>query len=281
MSKRLVKKYYNEYGIKEWKRLARNPFSRLEFETTLHFLKKYLPKRGLILDAGGGPGRYSITLAKIGYDVILLDYSPNLLKIAKRRIKKEKVSNKVKDIIEGTVTDLSQFKNNTFDAVLCLGGIISHLLKRSDRDKGVSELRRVAKKNAPIFISVIGRLAVIKKAPLSFPDEIGAKYWDKFIDTGNYYGGYGFAPMHGFLLEDLKELVVKNRLKPVKFIGLQGLSSSIEKYINKLEKDTKQWKVWLKTHYKTCEIPSVVDTSNHILCICKEKGRKNEQGYSY
>jgi 2-polyprenyl-3-methyl-5-hydroxy-6-metoxy-1,4-benzoquinol methylase len=96
MTKKLVKKYYVELGIKEWKRLVKDPYHRLEFDTTMHFLKKYLPKKGLILDAGGGPGRYAIELAKLGYDIVLLDLTPELLEIAKRRIKKEKVQNKVK-----------------------------------------------------------------------------------------------------------------------------------------------------------------------------------------
>jgi len=43
----------------------------------------------LILDAGGGPGRYTIDLAKLGYDVILLDLTPRLLRIAKRKIRRE------------------------------------------------------------------------------------------------------------------------------------------------------------------------------------------------
>jgi len=98
MAKKFVKKYYAEYGIKEWKRLFKDPYHQLEFGTTIHFLKKYLPKKGLILDAGGGPGRYATELAKIGYDVTLLDLTPELLQIAKRKIKKEKVQNKVKQI---------------------------------------------------------------------------------------------------------------------------------------------------------------------------------------
>ena len=40
MTKKLVKKYYAEYGIKEWKRLAQDPYHRLEFDTTMYFLKK-------------------------------------------------------------------------------------------------------------------------------------------------------------------------------------------------------------------------------------------------
>ena len=49
--KEIVKKHYTGQGLEEWERLAKYPYHRLEFETTMHFLRKYLPKKGLILDA--------------------------------------------------------------------------------------------------------------------------------------------------------------------------------------------------------------------------------------
>ena len=33
---------------------------------TMYFPEKHLPEKGLLLDAGGGPGRYTIELAKKG-----------------------------------------------------------------------------------------------------------------------------------------------------------------------------------------------------------------------
>ncbi len=109
--KKLVKKYYSIESQNEWKRLVRSPYYRLELDTTIFFLKKYLPSKGLILDAGGGPGRYTIELAKLGYDIILLDVTPAMLKIAKKKIKKEKVQNRVKQIIEGSKDLFNQSSN--------------------------------------------------------------------------------------------------------------------------------------------------------------------------
>ena len=56
MTETLVKEYYTGQVRKEWRRLVRDAYHRLEFMTTLHFLEKYLPPQGLILDAGGGTG---------------------------------------------------------------------------------------------------------------------------------------------------------------------------------------------------------------------------------
>jgi hypothetical protein len=52
----LTKKVYSKQVLREWKRLTQDSFHRLEFETSMKFLEKHLPKKGLILDAGGGPG---------------------------------------------------------------------------------------------------------------------------------------------------------------------------------------------------------------------------------
>ena len=53
MSETIVKNYYTGYVRKEWRRLTSDAYHRLEFETTLHFLKKHFPKQGLILDRRG------------------------------------------------------------------------------------------------------------------------------------------------------------------------------------------------------------------------------------
>jgi len=86
--KDMIKDWYNKTAEYEWERLQQDPYHQVEFIVTMHFLEKYLPKKGLILDAGGGPGRYTIELAKRGYNIILLDLIPKMLEIAKRKKKK-------------------------------------------------------------------------------------------------------------------------------------------------------------------------------------------------
>ncbi len=193
--KELVKKYYSEYGAGEWERLVRSPYNRLEFDTTMHFLKTYLPKEGLILDAGGGPGRYTIELAKLGYDVVLLDLTPKLLEIARDNIKEAKVEGKARRIIEGSVDDLSMLKENTFDAVVCLGGPLNHLVYKERRQRAVNELVRVAKNGSPIFVSVIGKLAVLMNAIVYLWPELekDPDKWREIVRIGDYLGKYGFT----------------------------------------------------------------------------------------
>ncbi|MFB0567325.1 MAG: class I SAM-dependent methyltransferase, partial [Candidatus Bathyarchaeia archaeon] len=60
----MVKRWYDARAEYEWIRLFQDGYHQLEYLITMHFLEKYLPSKGLILDAGGGPGRYAIELAK-------------------------------------------------------------------------------------------------------------------------------------------------------------------------------------------------------------------------
>ena len=200
----MVKDYYSSRAPQEWRRLAKDPYHRLEFETTLFFLKKYLPSHGLVLDAGGGPGRYTIELAKLGYDVVLLDMTPANLELARKRIKRDGVQGRVKDTAEGSIVDLTHFADDTFDAVLCTGGPLSHVLGESEREKAIAGLVRVAKPGAPIFTSVMSRLGVLVVELTIGQSEIELPIFKPLYDTGDYFGGHGFTACHFFLPEELR-----------------------------------------------------------------------------
>ena len=168
----LVKEYYTETVYIEWRRLIKDAAHRLELETTLHFLDKHLPPSGTILDAGGGPGRYTIELARRGYTMTLLDMTPANLTFARRQIKRAGVQARVSDVVEGTILDLTRFASGSFDAVVCLGGPLSHVLDAADRRRAVDELLRVVKPGGIVALSVMGRLSVLAMELLLFPEEL-------------------------------------------------------------------------------------------------------------
>ena len=95
MTEALVRDYYTESVRREWRRLVKDAYHGLEFRTTLHFLEEHLPPKGLVLDAGGGPGRYTIELARRGYEVVLLDMTPANLAFARRQIRRARVQDKI------------------------------------------------------------------------------------------------------------------------------------------------------------------------------------------
>jgi len=267
-----VKQYYHEQGEKEWKRLARDAYHRLEFDTTIHFVKKYLPNRkGLLLDAGGGPGRYTIELARLGYEPVLLDLSSDMLETAKKHIRKSGFARRVRQIVQGSIDDLSAFKDETFDGVICLGGPLSHIVDRRRREKAIDELTRVTKKGSHLFISVIGRYAVLVNELVRLPKEIELDLFPRIRDTGDYFGGYGFAPCHFYLPEELKKSIENRGVEVLEMVGLEGLASGHSKETNRLAKTLPNaWKIWWETHLKTCTHPISVGISEHFMVVCKK-----------
>jgi len=266
----IVKKWFTKTARYEWRRLRQDPYHQVEFIITMHFLEKYLPKQGLVLDAGGGPGRYTIELAKRGYDVALLDFVPKMLKLAKRKIKQAGVLKKVKQFVEGSVEDLFMFPNQKFDAVLCLGAPLCHLLNVEQREKAAEELLRVARRGAPIIVSVISRIGLLETILVEFPQEM--QYAEHHWEVGDYVPslqGEGFTAAHWFMPEELCELFEKQGAEILEMAGLEGLSSHHRKETNRLYKDQKKWKMWIEILLKTCTHPSVVGSSEHFLLVCR------------
>ena len=274
---RVVRKYYNAKAKYEWDRLFQDAYHRLEYIIHMHFLNKYLPGRGLILDAGGGPGRYAIELAKRNYDVVLLDLSPNCLRIAKREIRKAGVEHKVKGIVEGSITNLSMFEDELFDGVICLGPL-SHLVNKGEREYAVSELVRVARKNAPIFVSVINRYGVfrtiLQRTPEALVDPTHERLFSEGIHlahahphktSGDFTDSYFFHPM------ELRQLLEDKGVQTLEMATCEGLSSNLQKETNDVYNDPAKWKRWLEIILQTCNDPCILGLGEHLLYVGRKK----------
>lgn len=271
LNSELVKRYYRVTD--EWRRLVRDPYHKLELWTTLHFLRRHLPSRGLILDAGGGPGRYTIELARRGYRVVLLDHSSEQLDQAQRNIRRAGVAGHVLRVVQGSVVDLSEFETGLFDAVLCLGGPLNHVLSPRERTVAVRELVRVARRGAPLFVSVIGRLNPLTDGLVRHPAGLRTdpQHHRRILRTGDYDGHRGFAPCHFFTPEEIAELLRTQHVRILEAAGLEGLAAFHEREVNRLaRKDSGAWASWKVFHLETCTNPSVVATSEHFLFV----GRK-------
>lgn len=272
MSKEVVKKYYEKDRDYEFNRLVQDAFHRLELTTSLYFLDTYLPESGHILDAGGGPGRYTLELAKRGFSITHIDLNPGYVEQARKVMKEHDLLEKLISSTDGDICDLSQFANNTFDGVLCLGAPLSHVVDAAEREKAVSELIRVAKPGCYVFCSVISRLALLRTVLAEFPEEIKMEIFKKYVQTGDYDGSNGFTACHFFLADDLKKLFDKPSVAFVTLAGLEGLASANPEKLNKLyETDKEAFEIWWQTHLKLCTQQSVADTSQHFMIICRKR----------
>ncbi len=102
-----------------------------------------------VLDVGCGTGNFSIKLAKMGCEVIGIDISEEMLKVAKDKAKKEGLNIKFYNM---DVYDM-KFEDNCFDGVISVTAF--EFLK--DPDKAIEEMFRVLKPKGYLLIGTINK----------------------------------------------------------------------------------------------------------------------------
>lgn len=115
---------------------------KIRVTETVKFLEN---KKGLVLDLGCGSGRNFIP---IDGKIIGVDFSQRMIKLASNRAKKDKLD------VDLAVSDALElpFKDDSFDSVVMSS--VLHCIKWNKRKKALSEMKRIAKDGAHIFISV-------------------------------------------------------------------------------------------------------------------------------
>ena len=105
----------------------------------------------LVLDEGCGTGRLLNTLSLRGYEVVGIDVSWGMLKITKRRVKRNKVYYRSHIIVASMV--LKPFRDNIFDISLMIASL-HHIPLRNRRIKALKESFRVLKTRGVLLVTV-------------------------------------------------------------------------------------------------------------------------------
>lgn len=134
-----IKAWEDEYGKSTWKG-----------HYSLELLDPHL-KKGRLLDAGCGSGKYSVPLKMRGFDVVGFDVSFNGL----RMLRESSIDRELDiDILAGNVFNLP-FMDDSFGIIWCYG-VLQHLLWK-ERESAIKEFKRILKKEGILFLEVFGK----------------------------------------------------------------------------------------------------------------------------
>ena len=250
MNEKELIEYYNKHN--EDKRL-KTKHANIEYITAMKYIHEYIKEGYSILDVGAGTGAYSIPLRDEGYDVTAVE-------LVKQNLKYMEKANI--NCYQGTATDLSKFKDNSYDIVLLFGPMY-HLLTMDEKIKALEEAKRVSKKY--IFISYcMNEFALIYHGFMEgyIKDDI-KNIDDNFKILKDNDNLYSYVR-----LEDIDYLKDTCNLKRVKIINQDGPTEYIKKIVNNMDDET--YDMFIKYHLSTCERPELLGAGRHILDILEK-----------
>ena len=225
-------------------RLNHSKAARVEFLTTVHYIEKYLKDGDKILDIGAGAGEYSL-------------YFANIAAFKKKLTPEDKI-----DLVQGNALDLSRYADKSFDIVLLFGPLY-HLKNDADKQKCISEAKRVCKDGGKIFFSFISNDFV-------FLTEFG--YDVNYFSNGDY-------DKETFKLNDFpfvfhtvgaaRKLLADGGINILHEVASDGASELLAARINEMSDE--DYTQYLRYHFYICEKPELLGMTNDLLFMGEKK----------
>jgi S-adenosylmethionine-dependent methyltransferase len=260
-----ISRFYDAGAEKENTRLEKH---RLERDMTWRYLDKYLPRRGRILEVGCATGAYTIPLAKRGYSVTAIDFSPKELDICRKKVRDEQLTDKVACLV-ADARDLSGITDDDYDAALIMGPLY-HLILEEDRLTALRQAHRHLKKGGLIFSTFVSRFGiwgdVMKDMPLYIKDVQSVLREGRDAELaykpGNFRG-YFATP------EEILPLHEKAGFRMLALAGIEtaGMRDDIYGGVS-----GKRQEMWLDLLFSISEQPSIIGASNHMLYVGVKEG---------
>jgi len=253
----MQEKVKNHYASEnEGERLFRDNAHRTEYLTTIRYFDNLFKPNSKILDACAATGVYSFYLADKGHNVTACDLSEHHVGIMKSSPNAEKLD----DIRACNIMDLSEFEDNSFDVVLCMGALY-HLPKNEDMQKAISECARVCKPGGIVAFAYLTR--------------IGCFYRELSDDARNINDllTYKSGSLAGLFVAvtpaEIEDLATKHGIYKTHTIATDGMIYAVADKLNRASDD--DFQKYMEFHYSICEAPDVVGATLHGLWI----GRKS------
>jgi ubiquinone/menaquinone biosynthesis C-methylase UbiE len=262
-----VEQFYDGYALDEWERLESH---RTEFAVTVRAFRDYLPEPPVnVLDIGGGPGRYSLELAKRGYSVTLLDISSKSLQVAQEKAKEAQIS--LEAVIHCNALELSMIGSDSFEAVLIMGPLY-HLITELERTKAVQEAMRVLKPDGILCASFITRFAPFRYAASDEPEwlEANLKYAHQLLKTGVHDQSKKFAVAYFIHPDEVLPLMESCGLETLLLMGCEGVVAGHEGKVNELADEA--WQNWVELNFILGQEPTLLGAADHLLYIGRKRG---------
>ena len=256
---KIINEFYNECA--EDTRLTRSRHGQLEYLTTMKYIHQIIPEKARIIEIGAGTGKYSIALAKEGYDVTAIELANSNLEILRQN------SRGLGNITsyQGDALDLSRFQDNTFDLTLVLGPLY-HLYDEKDQQKALDEAVRITRDGGTIMAAFLSVHAILFDNYLrgnlcagideNFTEDYQVKHFTEQLFTG-------------FDIDEFEALFGNKPVEWTTTVAADGILELAEGREDFAMSD-EDFRAFAKYHLHNCEKRELLGCSSHLLYICKK-----------
>lgn len=257
-----LEQYYGAY--QEDARLTYRHGS-VEFLTTLRYIRSFAPKGCRVLEIGAGTGRYSLALAREGYNVTAVELVRHNIDVFRANM----LPSDDITLMQGDALDLSRFADDTFDAVLLLGPLY-HLYTDADKCQALLEAKRVMKPGGTLFAAYCLNDATMIQYCFDGDGQNMLDCLQKGMLTADYK--CVSKPVDVFEMvrtEDIDRLNALCGLIREKLVGTDMFTRFIDERVDAWREEV--FAAYLDYHFAICERADLMGLGNHALDILKKQ----------
>lgn len=257
----LLAMFYSNYD-EEGRLLTRH--GAVEYLTTMRYIERYLQPGMRILEIGAATGRYSHTLARMGYQVDAVELVQHNIDIFNSLTQPgEHIT-----IRRGNAKDLSFLADNTYDLVLLLGPMY-HLFTEAEQIQALSEALRVTKAGGILMTAYCGNEATMIQYCFGRGMLMEEKY-KKLVDPVTFKASSDPAELFQlYRREEIDALMCRFSTERLHYVGTDMATNYMRETIAQMDEGLYQ--LYLQYHFAICERSDLVGASHHILDIHRKK----------
>ena len=250
-----IEKHYNKHP--EDLRLLRR-HGIVEFETTMHHLRRFLKPGMQLLDIGAGTGRYTSALMAEGYDV-------KAVELVKRNIQVFLDREPTADVVQGDARNMPFIPTASADVTLLLGPLY-HLIGDEEKLKALTEAKRVTKPDGLIFVAyLMNEYSILSNC--FDEDRIGGLLGKGVVDREFHIKAEADELYDYVRIDDINRLDAAAGLERVTIFSPDGAADYMRTRLNRMSDET--FSLFIEYQKIVSERSDLIGAGSHVVDVVR------------